>query len=59
MKVEEEFDNVTAKSKDKQRRSKPNDNEGKSEAKGCERVKNRIKDNQTEESQGLGMGSWS
>lgn len=49
----------TAKSGNKQSDHKPNDNEGKSEGKECERVKNRIKENQTEESQGLGVGSWS
>lgn len=57
-KKRESLDNVTAKSGDKQRERKPNDNEGKSEAKVCDRVKTRIKENQTEESQGLGVGTW-
>ncbi len=50
---------MTAKLGDKQREHKPNDNEGKAEAKVCDMVKTRIKENQTEESQGLGVGSWS
>lgn len=44
---------MTARSKDEQRQGKPNDNEG--NQRWNKRVKkNRIKDNQTEESQGLG-----